>query len=62
MEKKKAVVCTILYTIILIAIAVASWFIKTEDGMFRLWYMFGSMSLGWFIGTRIEMFYKWLTN
>ena len=62
MEKKKAIVCTILFAIVLIAIMICSFFIKTEDGMFRLCYAFGYTALGWCISDCIEKFYKWLTK
>ena len=62
MEKKKAVVCTILFAIILIAIVFCSFFIETEDGMFKLCYAFGYATTGWCMGDCIEKFYKWLTK
>lgn len=60
MEKKKAVICTILFTIVLVAIAVCSFFVQTEDGMFILSYVFGYMATGWYMADCIEKFYKWL--
>ena len=62
MEKKKTIVCTIIFAILLIAVMIGSFCIESEDGRINLGLLFGCLSYGWYIGTRIEKFYKWLTN
>lgn len=60
MNKRKASICTILLTIILIGIVYASIFIKNSDGSMNLFYILGSMSLGNVIYNISYKFYQWI--
>lgn len=62
MDKKKAIVCTIIFSVLLIAVMVGSFFIESKDGIINLGLLFGCTSYGWCIGTMIQKFYKWLMN
>ena len=62
MENKKAIVCTVLLTIVMISVLIVAYFIEGEKTGINLhcllMYTFGI----WWLGERIEKFYKWLIN
>lgn len=62
MEKKKAIVCTALLVIVIVAVLTASHFIKGEETGISLYGIIMSAMGYWYIGERIEKFYKWLMN
>lgn len=62
MSKKKAVICTILFTIILCGIIFGLSFIKTYDGIYSALTVFSYAITGIWIADTIEKFYKWLTK
>lgn len=61
MNKKKAVVCTILFSIVFFAVIVSTIFIKTFDGG-RLFYIIGSFTTSMWMGDCVKKFYSWLMN
>lgn len=60
MSKKKAVACTILFAIVLYAIVIGTYFIRTADGAVSLFTLFSYTITGGWLFERIEKFYKWL--
>jgi hypothetical protein len=60
MEKKKAMVCTALLVIVIVAVLTASHFVKGEETGISLYGIIMSAMGYWYIGERIEKFYKWL--
>lgn len=62
MEKKKAVICTILFAIIVITITIVLMIIKPYGGEISLFHAFSPTIVGFWIVDRIEGFYKWLTK
>lgn len=62
MEKKKAIICTALLVIVIVAVLTASHFIKGEETGISLYGIIMSAMGYWYIGERIEKFYKWLMN
>lgn len=66
MSKKKAVVCTILFSIIMFSIFIALILIKNEYGNDGYWYIlydfFSSFIVGMWIGGKINAFYNWLRH
>ena len=61
MDKKKAVICTILFGIIITAIFVASLLINSEHG-FTLYDVFSPIIVGAWMGGKTKKFYDWLTK
>ena len=59
MDKKKAIVCTILFAIVIITIVIGSYFIKKDSGS-CLGYHISACISGLWIADKIEKFYKWL--
>lgn len=60
MSKKKAVICTILFAIVFIAVLICTYFIKTYDGSMRLLYLISSFVTGKWIGDCVAKFYEWI--
>lgn len=60
MSKKKAVICTILFAIVFIAVLIGAYFIETYDGSVRLIYLVSAFVTGMWVSDCIEKFYKWL--
>lgn len=61
MDKKKAIICTILYVVVLIGIMAGSLMIKNEYGISLYNIITGVIANIW-IGCSVEKFYKWLRN
>ena len=59
MNKKKAFVCTLLFTIVLCAIIVWSATIKNHDGI-SLYSLLAATGFGFWLSERITQFYDWL--
>lgn len=61
MDKKKAIVCTILLGVIMFAIFVASVLVNSEHG-FTLYDVFSPCIVGAWMGGKMNQFYNWLTK
>ena len=62
MNKKKAVICTILFAIIVISVTIALMLVKPYGGEISLFHAFSPAIVGAWIADRIKKFYKWLTK
>lgn len=62
MSKKKAVICTILFAIVLISVMACSFSIKIYDGSISLFSLISAFITGRWFADNIEEFYKWLTK
>ena len=60
MNKRKAIICTVLYTIVLTAVLIASWFIKSHMNGISLYQMIVSAIGNMWIGSTVGKFYNWL--
>ena len=60
MDKKKAIICTIMFAIMVIGISIALIFVKPYEGKMSLFYAFSPCIVGHWIGERIDKFYNWL--
>lgn len=58
MEKKKAVMCTILFTIVIWAILIATYLIKNEN--IRLYDVVEPWIVGFWMCDKTSQFYNWL--
>lgn len=61
MNKKKAVICTILLSILFSIVFIASCFIEIEHNV-PLAVIFYPVGLGYLFGDLTKSFYKWLTK
>lgn len=61
MDRKKLIVCTVLFAIVVIGIAVGAYFITDEDG-FSLGYIVSAIISGIWLSKKIMEFYVWLTK
>lgn len=60
MDKKKTIICTVLFTVILLGVFVGSWFVPIADGDYRLSYaLTGLVTLVGIYGCA-KRFYRWL--
>ena len=59
MNKKKAVICSILLSIILFVVFVAMYLIKSHYG-FTLYDVISPCIVGAWAGTKVKQFYNWL--
>ena len=59
MGKKKAVVCTVLFSIVVFGACIATFFIKNEYGL-RLFDMISPYICGAWLGGKTRTFYNWL--
>lgn len=58
MNKKKAIVCTILFSIVIVGSVLATIFIRNDDiSLYQI--VTGGITSVW-LGERISNFYKWL--
>lgn len=62
MDKKKAIVYTILFAIIIISITTAMIFIKPHGSEISLLHAFSPFFVGLWIGDIIKKFYKWVSK
>ena len=62
MEKKKAIVCTALLVVVIVVALTASHFVKGEEIGISLYNIVMSAMGYWYIGERIDKFYKWLMD
>ena len=62
MSKKKAIICTILFAIVFIAVLTCTLFIETYDGSINLFYLISAFVTGQWVGDCIEKFYKWISK
>ncbi len=62
MSKKKAIVCTVLYVVMLVGVLTASFFIKNDEYGISLYQLIMSVVANICIGSSVEKFYKWLTE
>lgn len=60
MSKKKAILCTALYTIVLVVALTAAFFIKSDITGISLYQLIMSMIANAWLGCSVEKFYKWL--
>lgn len=60
MDKKKANICTLLLIVVVFAVWIGSFFLKTADGMIRLQYIFNSWMSFWFMMDCFKKFRDWL--
>ena len=60
MGKKKAVICTILYVLILTIILTASFFVKSELNGITLYQLIVSVIGNMWLGNSVVKFYEWL--
>ena len=60
MSKKKAIICTILYTIVLVVLLTASFFIKNNEYGISLYQIITGVIANAWLGCSVEKFYKWL--
>ena len=60
MNKKKTIICTVLFAVILLAVFIGSWFIVIADGSYRLSYaLTEAVTLAGIYGCA-KRFYRWL--
>lgn len=60
MSKKKANICTLLLMVVVLAVWIGSYFLKTADGIFRLQYVFNVWMAIWFMMDCFVKFRNWL--
>lgn len=61
MDKKKAVICTILFGVIMIAMFGATFYIENDNSL-TLFEFLSPTICGLWVGERVGKFYKWLTK
>lgn len=60
MNKKKTIICTVLFAVILLAVFIGSWFIVIADGSYRLSYVLTEAVTIVGIYGCVKSFYRWL--
>lgn len=60
MSKKKAILCTVLYIIVLVVSLTASFFIKNNEYGISLYQLITGVIANAWLGCSVEKFYKWL--
>ena len=60
MTKKKAVICTIMFAIMVVGTCIALMFVKPYESEISLFHFFCPCIVGNWIGERINKFYDWL--
>ena len=60
MTKKKAVICTIMFAIMVVGIGIALMFVKPYKSEMSLFHAFCPMIVGHWLGGRVGKFYDWL--
>ena len=62
MTKKKAIICTIMFAIMVIGISIALMFVKPYKSEISLFNAFCPIIVGDWLGGRIGKFYDWLSK
>lgn len=62
MDKKKAVICTILYVIVISVIMTVSWFVRNEELGISLYQLIVGIIANMYLGNSVVKFYEWLTK
>lgn len=60
MAKKKAMICTIMFAIIVVGISAALLFVKPCGSEISLLHAFSPVIIGHWLGERVGKFYDWL--
>jgi len=60
MSKKKAVICTIIFAIMVVGIGIAFMFVKPYESEMSLFHAFCPFIVGQWLSERIGKFYDWL--
>jgi hypothetical protein len=60
MDKRKAIVCTSLFVVVLMSAFIGSFFVKNADGTLVLFDLFAWIITARWIADSIAKFYKWL--
>lgn len=60
MTRKKAVICTIMFSIIIIGVAIALLLIKPHGSEMSLLHAFSPIIVGRWLGEQVGKFYDWL--
>lgn len=62
MSRKKAVICTILFAILIVGVATALIFVKPHNSEISFFHAFSPFIVGYWLSERIGKFYDWLTK
>ena len=62
MEKKKAIICTVLYALVLVTVLTVSFFVKNDDYGISLYHIIMNIVAYSWIGNSVVRFYNWLKN
>ena len=62
MDKKKAFICTALYTVVLVVALTASFYIKNDDYGISLYQLIMNMVANAWLGCSVGKFYRWIMN
>lgn len=60
MDKKKAIICTLLYVIVITIVLTVSWFVKSEVIGINLHQLILCMIGSMWLGSSVMKFYEWL--
>lgn len=60
MRKKKAILCTVLYAIVLVVVLTFAFFIKSDITGISLYQLIMNIIANAWIGCSVDKFYKWL--
>lgn len=60
MSKKKAIICTVLYAIVLVVLLTVSFFIKNNEYGISLYQLITGMIANSWLGCSVGKFYEWL--
>lgn len=60
MSKKKAILCTVLYVIVLVVVLTVAFFIKSDTTGISLYQLIMNVIANAWIGCSVDKFYKWL--
>ena len=62
MENRKAIVCTVLYAVVIIGLLTASIFIRNEEHGISLYQLIMCIIANTWLGNSIKRFYDWLMH
>lgn len=60
MSKKKAILCTVLYAIVLVVVLTVAFFVKSDTNGISLYQLMMNVIANAWIGCSVGKFYKWL--